>query len=138
MATIALFGGGGADTLNGGAGEDTLIGGAGHDNLTGGADADIFVFGRAIAASSDTVTDFVVGVDIIQINASDYGLAPGALDPSNFILGSAAVDAHSEFVYDASTNTLKWDADGVGGAAAITVATFATSIGLTASDFVVV
>jgi hypothetical protein len=98
----------------------------------------MFVFGPAAAASSDSVTDFVVGVDIIQIKASDYGLAPGALDPSNFVVGPAAVHNHAEFVYTASSHTLKWDPDGVGGAAAITVATFTTNVGLTASDFVVV
>ena len=133
-----LAGGNGADTMIGGVGEDTLIGGAGHDTLTGGADADIFVFGPATGSSSDMIADFVHGLDLIQITGADYGLAPGALDPGNFIVGSKAIDGHAEFVYNAATNTLKWDADGVGGAAAITVATFTTNVGLTASDFVVV
>ena len=77
-------------------------------------------------------------VDKIQISATDYGLAPGALSASNFVVGAAAVDAHSEFVYDASTHTLKWDANGAGGAAAITVAIFTPGVALTASDFMVV
>ena len=60
-----LDGGGGRDRLNGGAGADTLTGGPGNDTLIGGAGADIFVFGAG--SGSDTITDFELGTDRIQI-----------------------------------------------------------------------
>lgn len=64
-----LSGGGGADTLLGGAGDDTLVGRAGADELTGGAGADVFVFGAD--ARRDTVTDFTIGEDLIDLSSLD-------------------------------------------------------------------
>lgn len=146
-AANVLSGLGGDDRLNGGAGNDTLIGGngadmltggAGKDTLTGGTGADIFVFGPAVAASADKLMDFEHGVDLLQFSAADYGLPVGPLDSGNLVFGTAATDPHPEFVYNAATLTLRWDPDGVGGLAPITVATFNSAITLTASDFVVV
>jgi Ca2+-binding RTX toxin-like protein len=56
--------------ISAGAGSQTLNGGKGNDILTGGADADIFVVAKG--NGSDTVNDFQVGVDRIQL--SQYGL----------------------------------------------------------------
>lgn len=69
-----LQGGRGADTLDGGAGRDVLKGGLGDDLLTGGADADVFLFNGFSGA--DTITDFSLGEDLLQIRArgiDDYG-----------------------------------------------------------------
>ncbi|MBA1244042.1 putative Ig domain-containing protein [Pseudomonas japonica] len=74
-----ILGLGGADTLNGGGGSDVLDGGAGRDNLTGGAGSDTFRY-TALSDSyrdydtggitaSDTITDFTVGVDKIDVSA---------------------------------------------------------------------
>lgn len=69
-----LLGGGGRDTLFGGTGHDTLSGGNGHDVLKGqkgqdvlkgGSGRDTFVFNRGDGA--DTITDFELGIDHIQI-----------------------------------------------------------------------
>ena len=60
-----LEGGIGADVLNGGAGNDILIGGADSDSLTGGAGRDIFVF--ASGDGTDTIWDFQVGIDLIDL-----------------------------------------------------------------------
>ncbi|WP_293572850.1 calcium-binding protein [Phaeobacter sp.] len=60
-----LQGGRGADTLFGGDGTDRLVGQAGNDRLTGGSQADTFVFARGHGA--DTITDFTIGTDLIQI-----------------------------------------------------------------------
>lgn len=68
-----LEGGRGNDTLFGGNGRDRLIGQQGDDTLTGGSEADRFVFSRG--AGHDTVTDFEVGRDRIEIGrgASNFG-----------------------------------------------------------------
>ncbi|MEL7150793.1 MAG: fasciclin domain-containing protein [Pseudomonadota bacterium] len=62
-----LRGGRGEDILDGGAGRDLLIGGRDADVLTGGEGADIFRFNKK--SGSDTVTDFTIGEDLIQIRA---------------------------------------------------------------------
>ncbi len=126
-----------ANTLKGNAGDNVLTGGAGKDSLTGGAGADTFVFGPALATSTDKISDFAHGVDHLAFQAADYGLSAGALSASNLVFGAAATDAHAEFIYDAAKKTLLWDADGVGGAAAVAVATFSTAVTLTAADFVI-
>ena len=52
--------------MNGGGGADTLEGGFGDDELTGGGGADLFVFADD-RTRADTLTDFNIGQDIIQI-----------------------------------------------------------------------
>ncbi|WP_439153795.1 M10 family metallopeptidase C-terminal domain-containing protein [Yoonia sp.] len=73
-----LNGGRGDDTLDGGAGPDILNGGIGHDRLTGGAGADTFVFdfiSDSWAGRADTITDFEVGIDRIDLSGIDADLA---------------------------------------------------------------
>lgn len=57
-----------SEHLSGGAGNDILRDGVGEDTLTGGAGADVFV----LAADNmlDTITDFQVGID--QLNLSEF------------------------------------------------------------------
>lgn len=69
----ALFGGRGDDTIDGGANNDRITGGLGPDTLTGGSGADDFIFesvsdSRAGAGNSDTIQDFEVGVDDIDLS----------------------------------------------------------------------
>ena len=63
-----LSGGAGQDTLDGGEGNDLLIGGAGADLLTGGLGTNTFRFALSdsLLASMDTITDLVVGFDVID------------------------------------------------------------------------
>jgi Ca2+-binding RTX toxin-like protein len=132
-----IVGGAGMDTLIGGDGDDRLIGGLGRDTLTGGSGADTFVFVAPKAYSADKITDFEHGIDKLEFKGSDYGLPAGPLAPSNLVFGSAAIDAHAEFVFDPATHILRWDPDGVGGALPFNIATF-SAVTVTASDFVVV
>lgn len=60
-----LNGAAGRDTLVGGQGQDTLLGHRGNDLLTGGSGKDVFLFHKN--HGSDTITDFEIGRDIIQI-----------------------------------------------------------------------
>ncbi|SEN47757.1 type I secretion C-terminal target domain (VC_A0849 subclass) [Loktanella fryxellensis] len=62
-----VIGGVGPDRLAGGAGDDILRDGGGSDTLTGGTGADIFVL--ASDGVRDTITDFQVGVDRIDLSA---------------------------------------------------------------------
>jgi hypothetical protein len=150
-----IFGLGGADTLNGNIGNDLLLGGAGKDTLSGGAGMDTFVFGRADVTSTDKVTDFS-DEDWVGIFASDYGLSLGnglqvdgtgrlVLDPAYFgiISGSTNVQGtasgHGQFVYNSTTGTLMWDADGAGtSSSGIALATFNLGVVLSAADFAIV
>jgi Ca2+-binding RTX toxin-like protein len=72
-----LQGGVGNDVLKGLAGSDTLIGGAGNDTLTGGSEADTFLFNSL--SGSDTVTDFVSGVDHLGFEL-DIGNGDAVID----------------------------------------------------------
>lgn len=59
-----LLGGAGDDQLVGGAGDDILSGGSGNDILSGGEGRDVFIL--APGEGTDTIVDFVEGVDSIQ------------------------------------------------------------------------
>ena len=81
-----LFGGAGNDTLNGGAGNDTLGGGPGVDVMTGGAGADVFHGGHpgpATTTALSSVTDFVTGVDKLELGHE-------AATAANFLKTTAA------------------------------------------------
>jgi Ca2+-binding RTX toxin-like protein len=84
----SLTGGTGNDTLYGGANDDTITGGAGIDTMTGSAGADTFVF-IAITDSPDTardtIADFEVGTDKIDLHAIDANTASGATGNQDFL-----------------------------------------------------
>ncbi|MBF0392436.1 MAG: cadherin-like domain-containing protein [Alphaproteobacteria bacterium] len=63
-----LLGGAGDDSLDGQGNDDTLDGGLGDDLLTGGWQRDLFRY-AALGDGRDTVTDFVVGEDAIDLRA---------------------------------------------------------------------
>lgn len=62
-----LVGDQGRDRLFGGGGRDTLDGGSGGDKSTGGGGADVFVFGNG--DGNDTITDFAVGTDRLDLSS---------------------------------------------------------------------
>ena len=61
-----ISGDNGDDLIDGGAGNDLINGGSGNDMIRGGAGNDTFVF-EFFDDGVDTVTDFTVGEDTIQI-----------------------------------------------------------------------
>lgn len=63
-----LNGGAGNDFLSGGDGDDILIGGLGNDTLVGGPGHDTFVFLNTGAGNVDTIADFVVGEDTVDLS----------------------------------------------------------------------
>lgn len=87
-----LSGLGGNDILDGGSGNDTLIGGAGGDNLTGGTGIDTFahtVVGDSAGANIDTINDFLVGGDKIDLSAIDVNTGIAGNQTFTFIDATA-------------------------------------------------
>lgn len=114
-----LAGAAGNDTLSGGSGDDTLVGGAGTDKLTGGSGNDRFVFKPgdlgSSASKADTVTDFSVGHD--KIDLTGFETDTGASKQSLHFIGAAAFDGHADelhYSYSGSYTYVSADLDGDG------------------------
>lgn len=71
-----LVGETGKDYLNGGDGSDILNGGADADTLVGGAGNDVFVFDSQSIGSRDTIADFNLALDSIDISDLLSGFDP--------------------------------------------------------------
>jgi Ca2+-binding RTX toxin-like protein len=120
----SLTGNGAANLLNGGEGNDTLKGLSGNDTLTGGFGADTFAFTTPLNAlrNVDTITDFVSGVDKIELASAifkDIGFTGSPSTHAFFHAGSTAQDEDDRILYDQSTGALSYDADGSGALAAV-------------------
>jgi Ca2+-binding RTX toxin-like protein len=108
---------GGDDTVDLGSGKNKAQGGDGNDafictegryTLEGGDGQDSVVI-REIDGLFVVVKDFNPADDTFFIDASLFpGLPPGALDPSRFVVGEAAVDADDRIIYDPTTGTLRY------------------------------
>jgi hypothetical protein len=88
-----LVGGRGNDRLFGGPGADLLVGGPGRDVLSGGGGADVFRFTHPAEAGlgmgSDVITDFVPGIDTLDLAAMDADATRGGDQAFRFV-GSEA------------------------------------------------
>jgi Ca2+-binding RTX toxin-like protein len=138
-AGATLSGDGGANSLTGTVNNDTLIGLAGNDTLTGGIGADRFVFNTALNAGTnvDTITDFSSGTDKILLDHLILtALTTGTLAASSFVAeaGATAHDGNDYLLYDTTTGTLAYDADGTGAQAAVLFATLTGHPALVAAD----
>ena len=135
-----LFGSFGTDTLDGGIGNDKLYGGASSDDLTGGTGLDGFHFDAPLnaAVNVDDILDFTVADDTIRLDRAIFtGIgADGAIGAAAFRLGTSALDADDRILYDGATGQIRYDADGIGGAASILFATVNSGTALTSADFI--
>jgi len=137
-----LLGGGGNDSLDGGTGTDTLIGGDGDDTLTGGANVDRFVYNNS-SEGVDTITDFNIAQDFIDVSASGFGggLTAGTLLAAQFLSGAgatSATNANQRFIYNTTNGGLWFDVDGVGGIASVRLATLSNLVVITNNNIVVI
>jgi len=114
-----IRGGGGNDTINGGDGNDQIVGGSGADNLIGGLGNDTFVLNASLNAV-DTITDLNANAtDTIALDHLIFaGIGTsGVLAATDFASvannGTAVtVAANVNIIYDQSTQSLYYDADG--------------------------
>ncbi|CAN4268013.1 COG2931 RTX toxins and related Ca2+-binding proteins [Methylophilaceae bacterium] len=154
-AANTLTGLGGDDILDGLAGADTMAGGIGNDTYTVDNVGDVVVegsqegtdtFNTALNATSniDTITDFVSGTDKIELEnliMTGLGLTTGQLTIDQFRSGagvSAAGDSSDRVIYNNTTGELFYDADGLGGTAAIQIALIGGNPLLTHQDIFIV
>ena len=91
-----LVGSAGNDLLIGNAAAQTLTGGLGADTVTGNAGTDVFVYKsreESTAALTDVITDFVEGIDKIDLtNLGFRGITTGTPDSSQLKISYDAVD----------------------------------------------
>ena len=140
----SLTGNAAGQTLTGQGGADTLWGAGGIDTLWGGAGADRFIFRETGSANADSVRDWASGSDKVALDNSPMS-ALGAT--GNFASGDArfkanstgtATDTNDRVVYNTSTGSLYYDADGSGSGAAQLIATFSGNPAVAATDIVVI
>ncbi|MGO4526491.1 calcium-binding protein [Microvirga sp. 2MCAF35] len=135
-----LYGGTGRDTLVGGAGSDYLNGGADSDQLTGGTGKDYFVFDiRPSGNNVDRIVDFRPVDDTIMLDNQVFTRVgrDGWLSGGAFTTGSGARDSSDRIIYNKQTGALLYDADGIGGVAAVKFAQLKSGLTLTKADFFV-
>jgi Ca2+-binding RTX toxin-like protein len=124
-----------ANKITGNTGNNILDGGVGSDTLTGGAGQDTF---RLSDLSIDTIKDFSVADDTIQLKSSVFNvLTVGNLSAGNFAINTAA-DANDYIIYNNATGALFYDANGSAAGASVQVALLGTGLALTNADFVVI
>ena len=139
-ASLDLTGNEFANLIVGNAGANTINGGGGADVLYGEGGADIFAFTTAPGGgNADRMADFVSGTDKIALDDAVFSaLAPGALNPGAFVIGSAPLDGDDRIIYNSSSGFLLYDADGSGAGGAVLFATVAPGTIISASDFLVI
>lgn len=74
-----ISGGPGDDILLGGAGKDVLSGDSGDDVLRGGADADVFKFSLDDAGDHDTILDYELGLDSLDLTETPFQVSDAAI-----------------------------------------------------------
>jgi len=138
----SLIGLDGDDRLDGGSDDDRLEGGLGADTLIGASGTDSFVFNTALGSGNvDRIQGYDVPTDIILLDDTIFtGLGgTGALATNAFHVGTAAVDVDDRIIFNSATGALLYDADGVGGAAAVQFATLTGIVGtINAAEFLIV
>ncbi|MDQ6435649.1 calcium-binding protein [Mesorhizobium sp. LHD-90] len=130
-----------AQSIRGNDGANVIDGGRGNDMLYGMGGQDTFRFSTALGTGNvDRIVDFRVVDDQIELDGAIFTtLDLGALDAARFKdNASAPRDADDRIIYNSDTGSLFYDADGVGGTAAVKIATLTPGLGLSAADFTVI
>jgi Ca2+-binding RTX toxin-like protein len=106
----------GTSRIYAGYGDDTIRAGSGRDVITGGPGADIFVFASVVQAgigtSRDEITDFITGIDHLDLRALRAqgaalhwqsgtwfsGTVAEVLYLNGLLIGDVNADGHADFV----------------------------------------
>ena len=134
--TSILSGKGGNDILIGSSASDILAGGLGNDILTSGNGFDTFQFASRLEGI-DTLTDFNVSQDIIQVSGAGFGggLVTGeTISASQLSFSLGAITPSTRFIFDKPTGKLYFDIDGSGSNASVQLASLTANLGLTADN----
>lgn len=133
-----LVGDGGRNILYGYAGNDILNGGDGKDVLRGGTGTDDFIFDTALGSNNvDRIIDFEAGMDRLMLDSGIFvGLTGGLLDSAAFHINGTglAESIGHQIIFDTTTNTVYFDADGTGAVEGQAFATLSSAPALEASD----
>ena len=129
-----------ANSLVGNAGSNVLDGRGGADTLNGYGGADTFRFTTALGGGNvDAIQGYNPADDVIQLDDAVFaGLALGTLAAGAVNVGVAATQADDRIIYNFATGALLFDADGVGGIAAVQFATITPGLALGVSEFFVI
>ncbi|OYU39566.1 MAG: hypothetical protein CFE33_09330 [Pseudorhodobacter sp. PARRP1] len=130
----AVTAGSGNDTLKGNRFDNYIEGGQGADIMTGGGGLDSFGWWEtAQLGQGDRVTDFNINQDRFEFEVAGFQNMTTTLSLVN---GTAATTVGlGTFVFNTVNDTLYWDADGAGGAAALAVVQLNNISNLSASNF---
>lgn len=139
-----LYGGAGNDAIDGGLGNDFIDSGAGNDRLAGRAGADVFRFASAPSSTTnvDTIVDFVVKDDTIQLEnlvMRGLGSKTGTLQSAFFWKSTSGLahDANDRVIYDTDNGYLFYDSNGTAAGGRVLLAHLSPRLALTAADFIV-
>ena len=127
------------DVLTGSSGANVLSGGGGADNLTGGGGSDKFLFTDATdstPSARDVITDFMQGVDIIDLSGVDANTSKAKDQAFAFGGQNSNVVANSVTWFESGGNTIV-QADVNGNTTAdLTIVLTGINHNLSASDFI--
>jgi Ca2+-binding RTX toxin-like protein len=131
--TRNLSGRAGHDILIGSNASDMLVGAAGNDTITSGAGFDVIAYSLA-SEGQDTITDFNVFQDTLQVSAAGFGgglIAGESIAAAQFVLGTVATTASHRFIFNQPTGQLFFDVDGNGSSVQTLLATLTPNLNLT-------
>ncbi len=126
------------DTIRGNSADNVFAGDGGADLLTGGGGNDRFEWYEAgHFGQGDRITDFnasgaAANVDRLGFDTFAFS---GMTTTLRLVNGTAATQAAGTFIYNAANDTLFWDRDGTGAAAAVAVVRLDNVAALSAANF---
>lgn len=134
-------GNGFGNRITGNSGDNILNGKDGNDILTGGGGHDLFRFDTKLGSGNvDTITDFTINEDKIQLDDAIFKAVGSSLTSSEFVANASGTAQSSlqHIIYDTTDGHLYYDADGSGAQARVHFASLSGGLPLDHLDFLVI